>query len=308
MEWIPSWLAKSYAILYSEKSNGWFDFEESKKILDITDKRVLSRRLSRLEEAGFLIARRDVVDRRKKYFRTLNPNDVIFSYGIVSATPTKDIMECLRIATKKIIFVIGGAYAAYVHSGYAIPGKIDVYVKEDLDRWISLLTDKFTSVSVDDILAEKTRKTNFHIHLTLNEEMIEDSVIVDGIRYESPESLILNGLRDQSEFSLTDSFSILIKKKEELDFNKLVKFAKNEMLDRELGACLELLNFESKRKTFSDKIIHKIHLEADLAKKKTFTRYEREENYDYLKIGKRWNLKITLPRAFVSKIVTDLIR
>lgn len=308
MEWIPSWLAKSYAILYSEKSNEWFDFEESKKILDITDKRVLSRRLTRLEEAGFLIARRDAVDRRKKYFRTLNPNDIFFSFGIVSSTPTKDIMQYLMILTKKIIFVIGGAYAAYVHSGYAIPGKIDIYVKEDLDRWISLLTDKFTSVSVDDILAEKIRKINFHIHSTLNEEMIEDSVIVDGIRYESPESLILNGLRDQSEFSLMDSFSILIKKKEELDFNKLVKFAKNEMLDRELGVCLELLNFESKRKTFSDKIIHKIHLKADLSKKKTFTRYEREENYDYLKIGKRWNLKITLPRAFVSKIVTDLIR
>ncbi|MGI0009238.1 MAG: hypothetical protein ACRD92_06435 [Nitrosopumilaceae archaeon] len=309
MEWIPSWLAKSYAGLYAEKSKDWFDFEEAKKILNIEDKRVLSRRLTRLEEAGFLIAKRDAVDKRKKYFRTLNPNDVIFSYGIVSSVLTKDIMERLMIIAKKITFVIGGAYAAYIHSGYAIPGKIDVYVKEeDLDRWISLLSDRSASVSVDDMLSEKTKRTNFHIHSTLNEEMVDNSAKVDGISYESPEILILDGIRDQTEFSLMDSFAILIKKRKEIDFGRLLKLAKSESLDRELGACLEIINLESKKKIFSDEMIHKIHLKTDLSKKKTFTRYGTEENYDYLKIGKKWNLKLTLSRAFVSKIVIDLVR
>ncbi|MEX0656321.1 MAG: hypothetical protein WD154_02100 [Nitrosopumilaceae archaeon] len=309
MIWPPSWLAKTYARLYIEKGTNWFGFEQAKNILRLEDKSVLSLRLTKLEDAGFLIAKRDAIDRRKKYFRTLNPNDVIFSYGIVSSTPTKDIMYRLITVAKKIVFVIGGTYAAYVHSNYSIPAKIDVYVKEeDLDRWISLLSDKLASVSVDDVLAEKTRRTNFHIHSTLNEEIVENSTMIDGIRYESPEILILNGLRDQSEFSLMDSFSLLIKKNKELNFNRLAKLAKSEMLDRELGVCLELLNFESRKKIFSYETIHKIHLKADLSKKKTFTRYRAEENHDYLKIGKRWNMKITLQRAFVSKIVTDLIR
>ncbi len=308
MQWIPSWLAKSYAMLYVKKGKEWFNFEEAKKILNIDDKKALSLRLTGLEESGFLIAKRDEIDRRKKYFRILNPNDVFFSYGVASLSPTKDVMQRLIIGAKKIIFVIGGAYAAYVHSGYAVPGKIDIYIRqEDVDRCISFLSDRFTSVSIDDVLAEKTRKTNLHIHSSLSEEMLKDSVIMEGVRYESPESLIINGFRDQSDFSLIDSFSILIKKRKEIDFNKILKIAKTEMLEREFGASLELLNRESKKKIFSDEITHKIHSKADLSRKRIFPKH-RTENDDYPHIGEKWNLKITLPRAFVSKIITDLVR
>ncbi len=308
MQWIPSWLAKSYAVLYSEKGKEWFDFEEARKILQIEETKPLSRRLTQLEESGFLIAKRDAIDRRKKYFRALNPNDVFFAYGIVSLSQTKDVMQRLTMGAKKIIFVIGDAYAAYVHSGYSVPGKIDIYVKnEDLDRCISLLSDKSTSVSIDDVLAEKIRQTNFHVHSSLTEEMIEDSVIVEGIRYESPESLIINGLKEQSDFSLIDSFSVLIKKKKDVDFNKILKIVKTEMLEREFGASLELLNHEAKKKLFSDEIIRKIRSKANLTREKTFPKHKTESN-DYPHIGEKWNLQITLPRAFVSKIITDLVR
>jgi hypothetical protein len=137
--------------------------------------------------------------------------------------------------------------------------------------------------------------------------MIEDSVIVEGIRYESPESLITNGLREQTDFSLTDSFSVMIKKRKDIDFNKILKIAKSEMLEREFGASLELLNREAKKKIFSDETIRKISSKADLSKKKIFPKH-KTENDDYPTIGKKWNLQITLPRAFVSKIITDLVR
>ncbi|MFY9300324.1 MAG: hypothetical protein WAO91_03960 [Candidatus Nitrosotenuis sp.] len=308
MRWVPSWLAKSCAIMYVEKGTAWFSFAEAKTILDIKENSVLSLRLTKLEESGFLVAKRDAIDRRKKYFRALNPNDVFFSYGIVSLSQTKDVMQRLVIASKKITFVIGGAYAAYVHSGYSVPGKIDIYIKnEDLDRCISLLSDKLTAVSVDDMLAEKIRQTNFHLHSALTEEMLEEFVIVEGIRYESPENLIINGLKEQSDFSLTDSLSILIKKRKDIDFNKVLKTAKTEMLERELGASLELLNHEAKKKIFSDETIRKIRSKVDLSREKTFPKHKKE-NDDYPHIGEKWNLQITLPRAFVSKIITDLVR
>lgn len=308
MQWIPSWLAKSYAMFYAEKGKEWFDFEEAGKILQLDEKKALSRRLTRLEESGFLVAKRDVIDRRKKYFRVLNPSDVFFAYGIESQSQTKDVMQRLVLATKKMAFVIGGDYAAYIHSGYSAPGKIDIYVKsEDLDRCISLLSDKSTSVSIDDMLAEKIKQTNFHLHSSLTEEMIENSVIIEGIRYESPESLIINGLKEQSDFSLTDSFAVLIKKRKGIDFNKILKIAKTEMLERELGASLELLNHEAKKKVFSDEIIRKVRSKADLSRKKIFPKHKTESD-DYPHIGEKWNLQITLPRAFVSKIITDLVR
>lgn len=308
MEWVPSWLAKIYAIMYAEKGTAWFSFDDAKTILGIKENDILSFRLTKLEKSGFLVAKRDAIDRRKKYFRALNPSDVFFAYGIESQSQTKDVMQRLVLATKKVVFVIGGAYAAYIHSGYSAPGKIDIYVKnEDLDRCISLLSDKSTSVSIDDMLAEKIRQTNLHLHSSLTEEMIENSVIVEGIRYESPESLIIDGLKEQSDFSLTDSFSILIKKRKDIDFNRILKFAKTEMLDRELGASLELLNHEAKKKVFSDEIIRKIRSKADLSRKKIFPKHKTEGD-DYPHIGEKWNLQITLPRAFVSKIITDLVR
>ncbi|MGI0087325.1 MAG: hypothetical protein ACREBI_05135 [Nitrosotalea sp.] len=309
MKWIPSWLAKSYALLNAEKSTEWSDFEEAKKILHIEDTKVLSKRLTKLEESGFLIAKRDSIDRRKKYFRALEPKDVILAYGIRSLSTSDNITDILVSASMKMDFVIGGAYAVYIYSRYASPGKIDIYVKEeDKDKWISLLSDKSISVSVDDVLSEKTARTNVHIHSLLTQEMIDNSLKLDGIRYVQREILVISGLREQSEFSLTDAFAILIKNRQKIDFDKLLKFAMNENLERELGACLEIINLESKKKLFSDSVIHKLRLQTDFTRTRYFPIDRTEKTSEYLHISERYGLQITLPRAFVYKIITDLVR
>lgn len=308
MKWLPSWLAKAYTKLYAEKRENWFDFEEAKAILKIEDKRVLSLRLTRLEESGFLISKRDSVDRRKKYFKLVEPTDAIFAFGI-QTSGSSDVMGRLTAASKYLDFVIGGSYAAYIHSGYAAPGKIDIHVKkEDVGKWIALLSDKFTSVSVDDILSEKLARQNIHIHSSLTQEMINDSVILDGIRHLRPENLVIDGLMEQSEFAITDAFAILIRKRKDIDFDKLLKLAKSENLERELGACLEIINSESKKKIFDDKILRKMRSGVDLSRRRFFPRNKTEESIDYKEISDKWGLRIALPRAFVSKIITDTVR
>lgn len=307
MKWIPEWLAKSYAGLYVEKEISWFEFEDAKKILFIEDKRILSLRLSRLEEVGYLVSKRDSIDKRKKYFRVLKPNDIVFAYGMASSE--KDIIKRLVSIGKKLNFVIGGTYATYVYTGYASPGKIDIYSKkEDVDIWIPLLSEKLTSVSVDDVLSGKLAKTNFHIHASLNSQMINESVLIDGIRYVTPENLIITGLIDQNEFSITDSLAILIKKRKEINFDNLINLAKSEGLEREIGACLEIINFESTKKIFDENIIRRIRKTSDLLRMKNFPRNKTEESLEYKNISDKWGLKICLSRAFVSKIITDLIR
>ena len=309
MEWVPSWVAKSYAKLYVEKDTDWFDSEKAKSTLKIEDKKVLSLRLARLEEAGFLISKRDPVDRRKKYFRLIQPNDVIFSYGIRLLSSSEDVMDRLAAASKNMDFVIGGSYATYVHTGYATPGKIDIYVnKKDKDKLISLLSDKFTSISVDDMLSEKITKTNVHIHSSLTKEMLNNSTVLGSIRYVNPETLVIEGLTDQSEFLLTDTFTILIKKRKELDFNKLLKIAKSENIERELGVCLEIINLESKKRFFDINIISKMHSSADLSRKKFFPKNVIKETDEYNTLSYKWNLGITFSKGFISKIIMDLVR
>lgn len=309
MKWIPSWLGKTYATLYAEMNTGVFDFEEAKSLLRIEEKAVLSLHLAKLENAGFLVSKRDSIDRRKKYFRLIAPNDAIFSYGLRSLVSSDNVLDLLAVASKKMDLVIGGSYATYVHSGYASPGKIDIYVNEkEKDKWTSLLSDKFTSLSVDDTLSEKTARTNIHIHSSLTKEMTDDSVDLDGIRYVSPEALVAEGMLEQTEFSLTDAFSILIKKRKEIDFNKLLKITKSENVERELGVCLDLINLESGGKIFNNDIINKIHSSADFSKKKNFPQNKAEEAGAYKEIADKWNLNITFSKAFISKIILDLER
>lgn len=310
MEWVPSWVAKSYAKLYAEKDTSWFDSEKAKSTLKIKDKKILSLRLARLEKAGFLISKRDPVDRRKKYFRLIQPNDVIFSYGIRLLSSSEDVMDRLvAAASKDLDFVVGGNYATYVHTGYATPGKIDIYVNEkDKDKLISLLSDKFTSISVDDVLSEKITKTNVHIHSSLTLEMIDNSTELDSVAYVDPEILVIEGLVDQSEFLLTDTFSLLIKKRKELDFNYLLKIAKSENVERELGVCLEIINLESKKKFFDIDIINKIHSNADLSRRKLFPKNTTQEAEKYYNLADKWNLMITFSKGFISKIILDLVR
>lgn len=312
MQWIPSWLAKPYAKLYAKKGTEWFDFEEAKEILNIEDKRLLSLRLARLEESGFLISKRDSIDRRKKYYREIQPNDVIFSYSVQASLSSKDdTMSRIASASEKMDLVVGNSYAAYVHTGYATPGKIDIYIrKQDTDKWIALLSDKSTSISIDDMLSEKTAKTNVHLHSHLTEEMINESVkLGDGIRYQSAEALIIEGLEEQTEFSLTDSLAILIKKRNDIDLDKLLKYAKNENLQRELGACLEIINLESKKKIFGETLLQKIlnSIPRDLPTK-FFPRNRTDETAEYKKFSDVWRLRICISKALVSKITTDLER
>lgn len=307
MKWIPSWLAKAYVSIYIEKDTNEFDFEEAKSILKI-NRIMLSKRLWQLEEAGFVVSKRDSIDKRKRYYRLIEPNDVIFSYGIRVLSTSENVMDRLVAASKNMDFVIGGSYAAYMHAGYAAPGKIDIYVNEkNKDRFISLLSDKFVSISVDDLLAEKIAKTNVHIHSSLTEEIVNNSVKIDSIRYISPEFLIITGLVEQSEFLITDSVAILIKKRKEIDFKKILKIAKSENCERELGVCLELINLVSKKKIFSFQIINQIHSVANLTRKRFFPKDKTAENTKYSNLSKKWGLRISISDAFVSKIITDLV-
>ena len=308
MEWIPSWVAKSYARLYTDKDAAWFDFAGAKKVLGVENKKVVSRRLNELENAGFLISKKDQVDRRKRYYRLIEPNDVIFSYGIRLLSPSESVMDRLASVANRMEFVIGDSYAAYVYSGYASPGKMDIYVNEkEKDRWIALLSDKSASVSVDDMLSEHTAKQHLHIHSSLSKNMIKESIKIKGIRYAAPEVLVMDGFTDQSEFTLTDALAILITKRKELDFKKIVAEAKHQNVEREIGVCMEIINKESAEKIFDDAIINKLYSGADFSREKFFPRTKLEESKEYKRLSDKWKLKVTLSRAFISKIITDLI-
>ena len=56
MRWIPNWLAKRYSLLYLNRGDEAFDFEEAKRIFNLEDKRVVSAILSQLRNRGFVVS------------------------------------------------------------------------------------------------------------------------------------------------------------------------------------------------------------------------------------------------------------
>jgi hypothetical protein len=313
MKWIPSWIARSYCILYFNKKTDIFEFEEAKNILGIEDKRKLSKILTQLKERGFLISKRDPVDPRRKLFKLIDPESIVTAFAIQNKARSKAVIDKLK-AAKTLNHVLGGAYAAYKYHRYAFPGKIDLYInKEDLGIWIALLSEKTIAISIDDIPSEKAAKEHVHIHSNLTDNLIKESTIIDGLRYLTKEYLIVQGLKQQDKFSLTDALAILIAEKDNIDWKKLLNLADGEKVTRELGCCLDLINLETRRIFFPKRTINQILKKADFSYSTTFpSKVElspfSSEKEHYQEIGKRWNLKIYLSKAFVSKIVLDLIR
>lgn len=315
LRWIPNWLAEKYSLLYLSRGVEAFDFEEAKKIFKLEDKRVVSVILTQLRNRGFLISWRDSVDPRRKFFKLISPESVIFAFGVQNLTKDKNLFAKIRAASKHLDGVIGGAYAAFKYHRYSTPGKVDIHVnREDLEKWVALLTDKGTAISMNVVPSEKTGKENVHIHSGLTNDTLKESTNINGVRYLTPEILVIEGLKSENQFSLTDALAILITKRDKLDHDKLLRLAEREGVTRKLGCVLEIINYETGREMFPTKQIAEIQRRTDTSYHTTFpktietTPFAEEEKEHYRDIGKRWNMKITLSKAFVSKIVTDLVR
>ncbi|NIW14450.1 MAG: hypothetical protein GWN31_11085, partial [Candidatus Thorarchaeota archaeon] len=113
---------------------------------------------------------------------------------------------------------------------------------------------------------------------------------------------------------LTDALAILITKRDKLDYDKLLRLAEREGVTRKLGCVLEMINYEAGKEMFPTRQIAEIQRRTDTSYLTSFpktietTPFTEEQKEHYRDIGKRWNMKITLSKAFVSKIVTDLVR
>ena len=314
MKWIPKWLAEKYSLINLVRGVNTFDFGEAKKIFRIEDKRVVSIVLTQLRNRGFLISWRDSVDPRRKLFRLISPESVIFAFGIQNFAEDKSLKGKLQEALKHLEYVVAGASAAFRYHGYSVPGKLDLHVKrEDLDKWVALLAERGIAISIDDIPAERPAKESVHIHSDLTDDVLSESVMIDKLRYLRPEVLVVEGLEREDSFSLMDAFAILITKRNELDWVKLLSLAEREGLVSQLGCALELINYAAGREIFSGARIKKIRERADLSRLITFPKtvevapFKKEEKEYWVDLGKKWNMKIYLTEAFVSKIVADLI-
>jgi len=310
MRWIPTWLAEKYSILYFEKQQSTFEFNEASEILGIEDKRKLADIISKLRGRGFLISKRDPVDPRRKLYRLIDPESLVYAFGVQSRAMGKDVEDKLKAVPLE--YVIGGPAASFRYHRYLTPGKTDLYVDPaDLNRWIALMTGRGSSLSIDNIPAEKAEKVHTHIHSTLTHELLESSAMIDGVRYLTPEILVVQGLEKGDGFSLSDALAILLSMRTKIEWEKLKSLAAAHNVVRELGCYMDILNYETEKELFPEKMIREIRETVDLSHRLGFREAERgpfaeKERREYKEISKRWNIDLNISRASIHKILTDL--
>lgn len=313
MRWVPPWLAKPYARIYAEKKTGVFEFSEAARILEIEDERPLAKTLAILKNSGYLTVRRDPADSRRKLFRLIDPESVTLALAIQSKAKTANPLAKLRIASDLLDYYVYGSYAAYQYHHYSAPGKIDLSVKPDqLSTWIALLAGKDVALSIDEAPSEKTSAFNIHLHSDYDEKLAQEHTqMIDGIRYLSSELLVVMRLVGEGGgTNLEDILAILVVQRTKLDWNKLLALSDAYNATRYLGCTLAILNFESGKSLFKTSLVNKIYRKSNLEVKVDFPSRLRAEPSEerYTQIASKWNVKLCISRAVVSKIITDLIR
>lgn len=310
MKWIPPWVARAYARLYAAKRMDTFDFWEAGRILELKDKRQVAKRLTRLKTSGHLTARRDAVDPRRKLFKLVDPESIVLAMAIQSRARTADVSGKLKAASGVLDYYVNGAYAAYQYHHYSAPGRIDISVTaEQLPTWIALLSEKDVAISIDETPAENPAETNVSLRSDFDEKFSEHVRVIDGIEYLSPEVLVVLGItRDRP--AVEDVLAILVLQRAKLDWKALTALSEAYNATRFVGCLLDVLNSETRKPLFSTTHIKKLLGESNLHARLDFPSSVRGEPVEgrYATISSKWNLRLHLSHAVVSKILTDLVR
>jgi len=310
MIWLPPWLAKAYARIYLAKKTMTFDFSEAAEILGIKDERPLAKTLAKLKSHGYLITRRDPVDPRRKLFTLIDPESSVLAMAIQSKARTDSLTNKLAAASGLLDYYIDGAYAAYQYHHYLAPGRIDISVsKEQLPTWIALVSGKSVALSIDDIPAEKAAENNVHLGSDFDDKLSELARLIDGITFLSPEILVVSGITKENP-SLEDVLAILVVHRTKLDWKKLLELSQGYNATRFLGCALDILNFEARKPLFEKSLIGKLLRQSNLNAELDLPLGMRNQPVEklYEAISSKWNLRIHLTHAVVSKILTDLVR
>lgn len=310
MKWLPPWLARAYAKIYIEKRVDPFGFSQAARILGISDERRVAKTLAKLRSSGYMQATRDPADSRRKLFNLMDPVSTTIAFAIQSRAKSPELTDKLKAASNFLLYYVGGAYAAYQYHRYSAPGSVDISILPDqLSAWVALVSDKDTSISVNETPAEKTSTINAHLKTDFDSKLDKDTISIDGIKYLSPEWLIVLGLAENHP-SLEDVIAILIVQRKKLDWDKLASLCEEYNASRYLAAVLELLNLESSRTLFDPKRIKKIATRADTRVRLDFPPDKKAEPTDgaYSEISSKWNVVPHFRRSFLLKLVTDLVR
>lgn len=289
--WIPEWLGRPYAILYSTFKARKFSFQEAKDVLK-AKRSTLLKIMSELSKTGFLAA-----DKGEKRYQLSNFSSICDGIKAREAYKSLDLEEKLHKASKEYEkpYLIMGSYAAFLYHQYQFPVHQIVQVKpRDYGFWIQLLFDENVEVKPE-------LKPTF------------EKVKLDKLLVEPPEQVVVHCLQKSSLTSTLDVLGVLVSEtgRRCLNWNRLKQLAIKHKVVNELGALLKLLNDtleeELGKRLFSDKYINELltHI-INKGRKKEFPKNMLKKRITLAEVGEQWRLKFYLPNYTLDKVIEDV--
>ncbi|MBI4713376.1 MAG: MarR family transcriptional regulator [Planctomycetes bacterium] len=306
MKWLVPYLAKSYYALHEKHKLEPFEFNDAVVVLQ-KGKKMVSKTLNELEDKGYLVTKRDEVDKRCRLYKLLSMEEIVSVYG----EPAELTDPIKKLKKTQMPYLLTGNYASHLYTRYASPAKIEISIYEkDLSPWIAYLKSKDLGISIDDNLAEG--KQIAHLYTDLAESRLSEKRMQNGLHLESIEQLITLLLKRKDSFSLTDALSLLITQK--LNWQRLISLLKDNNLLEETGILMEITNKEAGRQVFSKKHLAQIKKMSSMSKKTYHIKaskkdiFRKEPERPYQEIAKKWNIDLSIPKSIITKVVQDLIR
>jgi len=110
--------------------------------------------------------------------------------------------------------------------------------------------------------------------------------------------------------SLEDILAILVVQRTKLGWRNLLALCDAYDSTRYLGCLLDILNFESGKPLFQSSLINRILRKSNLEARLDFPSRSKGEPIEerYSAFSLKWNIRLHVSHAVVSKVVTDLVR
>lgn len=301
MGWIPGWAAKSYAKLYVRFEDQSFDFASGIRVLGIA-KQEFSRLIQELQLEGFLYKSRKAIDRRKRIYYLVNPEHAVYALALV---PNKgaSVDEKLRATKGHFKYLIIGGSAASRYHQYVHSSKTEIRVfRKDLGFWIAYLTSTDVHISIDSLASEKGDVV-VEIATDLTNAAVDKAFDHNGLDLESREDLIGSLLRRQTDDNILDALALMIRCRDELDWDKLAK----SDVRQEIGFLMDASNTATGSKVFPDPFLSLFREGYSLQKRFGQGTQYPGNSQDMILLAARWGLELALHGRIIEKVIDDLL-
>ena len=302
MGWLAEWAARAYAQPYTMFGTKPFEFADARTALRSTQPRI-SRLIQELEREGFLFKTRQAIDRRKRLYHLVTPEQAVHALGLLTMRDG-GIDSRLRAARGSAPYALTGSAAAFKYHRYSHSAITEIRVlKRDLGFWVAFLRGPGTQLSIDGYATEGGR-TRINLLANLTEEAEARAVEVDGISIESREDLLGSLLRGGRDANILDAVGLMLTSVGELDWDRLAR----SDVRQEVGFLMAAVNLSAEKQVFEEAVLDRLRGENGLWKQIGDGSRQDELRSELASLANQWQLELRMSPRTIEKAVEDLVK